>query len=68
MLNTGAAAVISQQLFIDGAEEQYGLWETRFLGHLHIQKIKETILPGEVTGEQRAKECKLLCQVNKTQR
>ena len=35
---------VSQQLVFDGKEENYGLWETRFLGYLHTQKLKDTIL------------------------
>lgn len=38
------AATPAPQLLFDGSEERYDLWETRFLGHLHILKLKETIL------------------------
>ena len=41
---------VSRQLVFDGSEEKYDLWETRFLGHLHILKLRETILH-EFTGD-----------------
>lgn len=44
--STGA---LSPQLFFDGSKDKFDLWETRFLGHLHILNLKETIL-----NEQRA--------------
>lgn len=40
------------QLLFDGSEERCDLWETRFLGHLHILKLKETILTVEANEEQ----------------
>lgn len=36
--------VPTPQLLFDGSEDKYDLWETRFLGYLQIQKLKETIL------------------------
>lgn len=39
-----ATGVLAPQLLFDGYEEKYDLWETRFLGCLHILKLKETIL------------------------
>ncbi len=44
MANKGAAGMLSPQLIFDGTEDKYDLWETRFLGHLHILKLKQTIL------------------------
>lgn len=32
------------RLLFDGDEKNYELWETRFLGHLRLQGLKETIL------------------------
>lgn len=32
------------QLLFDGDENNYELWETKFLGHLRLQGLKETIL------------------------
>lgn len=46
-----ATGIITSQLVFDGSEEKYELWETRFLGHLHIRKLKETIL-NEPVGDQ----------------
>lgn len=31
-------------MFFDGSKDKYDLWEARFLAHLHILKLKETIL------------------------
>lgn len=39
-----ATGSVSPQLLFDGSDEKYDLWETRFLGHLHILKLKDTIL------------------------
>lgn len=36
--------VLAPQLYFDRSEDKYDLWETRFLGHLHILKLKNTIL------------------------
>ena len=41
---TKAVGVVAPQLLFDGSEDKYDLWETRFLGHLHILKFKDTIL------------------------
>lgn len=41
---TNTAGVIASQLLFDGSEDKYELWETRFLGHLHMRKLKGTIL------------------------
>ena len=38
------AGIIAAKLLFDGSEDKYELWETRFLGHLHICKLKGTIL------------------------
>lgn len=35
--------VQAPQLLFDGLEDKYDPWETRFLGYLHILKLKETI-------------------------
>lgn len=32
------------RLVFDGDEKNYELWETKFLGHLRLQKLKDTIL------------------------
>lgn len=41
-----------QRLVFDGDENNYELWEVKFLGHLRIMGLKETILStGEVNGE-----------------
>lgn len=53
-----ATVVLAPQLLFDGSEEKYDLWETRFLGCLHILKLKETILreePIEANDEDRWK-------------
>nr|XP_061819399.1 uncharacterized protein LOC133608210 [Nerophis lumbriciformis] len=47
---TGA---VSPQLYFDGSESKYDLWEARFLGHLHILKLKDTVL-NEPVGEEQA--------------
>lgn len=39
-----AVGAPAPQLLFDGSEDKYDLWETRFLGHLHILKLKDTIL------------------------
>lgn len=39
-----AVGALAAQLLFDGSEDKYDLWETRFLGHLHILKLKDTIL------------------------
>lgn len=44
------AATPAPQLLFDGSEERYDLWETRFLGHLHILKLKDTILTAFTDG------------------
>ena len=31
-------------LVFNGDEKNYELWETKFLGHLRLQKLKDTIL------------------------
>ena len=31
-------------LVFDGDEKNYELWETKLLGHLRLQKLKDTIL------------------------
>lgn len=51
-------ATLAPQLLFDGSEERYDLWETRFLGHLHILKLKDTILNAFTGGtiEERAKD------------
>ena len=36
--------MLSPQLVFDGTEDKFDLWETRFLGHMHILNLKETIL------------------------
>lgn len=52
-----ATGVPAPQLLFDGSEEKYDLWETRFLGCLHILKLKETILhePAQANDEDRRK-------------
>ena len=32
------------RLVFDGDEKNYELWETKFLGHMRLQKLKNTIL------------------------
>lgn len=51
-------ATPAAQLLFDGSEERYDPWETRFLGHLHILKLKETILSEltDGTAEDRAED------------
>lgn len=44
-----ATGVSAPQMFFDGSKDKYDLWEARFLSHLHILKLKETILH-EATG------------------
>lgn len=44
------AGFIAAQLIFDGSEDKYELWETRFLGHLHIRKLKGTILNEPAAG------------------
>ena len=41
------------RLVFDGDEKNYELWETKFLGHLRLQGLKDTILnePDEETDE-----------------
>lgn len=56
MANRAAGLMASPQLFFDGSEDKYDLWETRFLGHLHILKLKETILREPMSDEQRAQD------------
>ena len=36
--------------FFDGNEERYELWETKFLGHIRLQKLHATILPPDEGG------------------
>ena len=36
-----------QRLVFNGEESSYELWETKFLGHLRMLKLKDTILPSE---------------------
>ena len=31
------------RIFFDGDERKYELWETKFMGYLHILKLKETV-------------------------
>ena len=52
-----ATGVPAPQLVFDGSEEKFDLWETRFLGCLHILKLKETVLrePDEASDEDRRK-------------
>ena len=52
-----ATGVPAPQLLFDGSEEKFDLWETRFLGCLHILKLKETVLrePDEASDEDRRK-------------
>lgn len=38
------------RLVFDGDEKNYELWETKFLGHLWFQKLKDTILDGPAEG------------------
>ena len=33
------------RLKFDGDETKYELWEVKFLGHMRLQKLHETILP-----------------------
>ncbi|XP_028332189.1 uncharacterized protein LOC114481503 [Gouania willdenowi] len=44
------------QLTFDGSKDKYDLWESRFLGHLHTLKLKETILYEPANDEQRAQD------------
>ncbi|XP_013389594.1 uncharacterized protein LOC106158229 [Lingula anatina] len=39
------------RLLFNGDEKKYELWETKFLGYLHLQGLKQTILPGAETPE-----------------
>ena len=32
-------------LFFDGNEEKYGIWECKFLAHMRIKKLKKVIIP-----------------------
>ena len=36
-------------LIFSGEEEDYDLWEVRFLGYMALQNLKKTILPGAET-------------------
>lgn len=58
MASRGAAGMLSPQLFFDGTEDKYDLWETRLLGHLHSLNLKETILhePTNANEEQLAQD------------
>lgn len=38
------------RLVFDGDEKKYELWETKFLGHLQLQKLKDIILNGPAKG------------------
>lgn len=38
------------RLVFDGDERNYELWETKFLGHLRLLKLKDTILNGPAAG------------------
>lgn len=38
------------RLVFDGDEKNYELWETKFLGHLRLLKLKDTILNGPAVG------------------
>ena len=38
------------RLLFDGDEKNYELWETKFLGHMQLQKLKDTILNGPAVG------------------
>ncbi|XP_061738348.1 uncharacterized protein LOC133539959 [Nerophis ophidion] len=50
---TRTTGAVSPQLYFDGSESKYDLWEARFLGHLHILKLKDTVL-NEPVGEEQA--------------
>lgn len=39
------------RLLFDGDENNYELWEAKFLGHLHLQGLKDTILTEPTTEE-----------------
>lgn len=45
------------RLVFDGDEKNYELWETKFLGHLRLQGLKDTILkePNESDEEDESK-------------
>lgn len=53
-----AGGYLAPQFLFDGSEEKFDLWETRFLGHLHTLKLKETILhqPTDAEAEQIAED------------
>ena len=38
-------------MLFDGDEKNYELWETRFLAHMQLRKLKETILTEPDIGE-----------------
>lgn len=38
------------RLVFDGDEKNYELWETKFLGHMQLQKLKDTSLKGPSVG------------------
>lgn len=40
------------RLLFDGEEKNYELWETKFLGHMRLQGLKDTILREPVTGDE----------------
>ena len=40
------------QLLFDGDEKSYELWEAKFLGHLRLQGLKDTILTEPTTEEE----------------
>ena len=46
MASRAVGGAFAPQLLFDGSEDKYDLWETRFLGHLHILKLKDIILKG----------------------
>lgn len=46
-----------QRLVFDGDENNYELWEVKFLGHLRLMGLKETILSTGDIDEEKNEEC-----------
>ena len=44
-MSTGYGPRYASRLLFDGDEAKYELWEVKFLGHMHLQKLQDTILP-----------------------
>ena len=53
MASTGYGPSASRgRLYFDGDESKYELWEVKFLGYMHLQKLQATILPASEGGRE----------------